>query len=68
MKKIITVEGMSCMHCVNRVKTALESIKGVDSAEVSLEKKEAVITGEDIPAEVIKKAIEDQGYKVIEIK
>ncbi len=67
MKKIIQVEGMSCMHCVGRVKKALEAINGVESVEVNLEKNEAVIVGTDIKDEVIKSAVEAQGYKVTEV-
>ncbi|MBN2882698.1 MAG: heavy-metal-associated domain-containing protein [Clostridia bacterium] len=68
MKKIVKVEGMSCMHCVGRVKSALESINGVDSVDVSLENNEAIIKGSDIPDEIIRSAVEEQGYKVNEIK
>ncbi|MBN1623108.1 MAG: heavy metal translocating P-type ATPase [Clostridia bacterium] len=68
MKKTVKVEGMSCMHCVGRVKSALESINGVDSVDVSLENNEAIIKGSDIPDEIIRSAVEGQGYKVTEIK
>lgn len=67
MEKVIKVEGMMCMHCVAHVKEALESLKGVETVEVSLEKNEAVITSKkDIKDKDIKKVIEKAGYKVVE--
>ena len=65
MTKVIKVEGMMCMHCVAHVKEALESIKGVEQVEVSLEKGEATITSKkEIKDAVIVKAITKAGYKV----
>ncbi|MBE3064154.1 MAG: heavy-metal-associated domain-containing protein [Spirochaetes bacterium] len=62
----LTVEGMSCQHCVHAVKTSVGGLKGVDGVDVSLEKS-LVTVGFDpalvgLPA--IKTAIEDQGYSV----
>jgi copper chaperone CopZ len=42
MKKRLNVEGMSCMHCVGRVKKYLETV-GTD-VTVDLESKEARFT------------------------
>jgi copper ion binding protein len=65
MKKKIYVEGMSCMHCVNRVKKALEGMAGVNGVTVDLEGKFAVIEADPSPADTeIKTAIEDAGYEV----
>ena len=41
--EVIKIEGMTCMGCVNSVKNVLEKVRGVDSVEVSLEKKQATI-------------------------
>ena len=43
MKKIISVEGMSCEHCVAAVKSALEKLDGVKAAKVDLKKKTATV-------------------------
>ena len=72
MKKTVFVEGMMCMHCVGRVKKALEKLDGVLSVDVSLENKNAVITfdGEllnDLD-EKITSAIVDAGYEIIRIE
>ncbi|MEG2018838.1 MAG: cation transporter, partial [Clostridium sp.] len=34
MKKKISIEGMSCGHCVNHVKEALSELPGVTSVDV----------------------------------
>lgn len=40
MEKKLLIEGMSCNHCVNHVKTALtEDIKGVEVKEVRFRRK-----------------------------
>lgn len=69
-KNMVTlkIEGMMCQHCVKHVKDALEAFEGT-SAEVNLEKKEAVVTGgEGVTVEQLKKAVEEAGYEVTEIK
>ena len=63
--KILNVEGMSCMHCVKKVETALNVVKGVKSVKVNLENKTAEVTlKEDIDIEILKKVVEDAGYEV----
>ena len=47
MEKIITVEGMSCNHCVMAVKNALSSIEGVYKVEVELDNSRVVVEGEN---------------------
>lgn len=69
MKKTLKVEGMMCMHCEARVKKALEAIDGVESAEASHEAGTAVVTlSGDVSDDVLKKAVEDQDYKVTGIE
>lgn len=69
MKKTLHVEGMMCGHCEARVKKALESLPAVDEAVVSHEAGTAIVT---LNAEVsdadLKKAVEDQDYKVTGIE
>ncbi|MDD6801180.1 MAG: heavy metal translocating P-type ATPase [Mollicutes bacterium] len=63
MEKRIQVEGMMCEHCVAHVKKALEGVKGVTKAEVSLAKKEAVvILKEEVSDETLVHAVEEAGY------
>lgn len=69
MKKTMTIEGMMCGHCEARVKKCLEALDGVESAEVSHEKGTAVVTlSADVANEILKKAVEEQDYKVKEIQ
>ncbi|MBQ6892571.1 MAG: cation transporter [Clostridia bacterium] len=59
------IEGMSCTHCSARVKTALESLRGV-SANISLEEKTAHIKcPASTTAEILAKAVEDVGFTVV---
>lgn len=68
MTKTMKIEGMMCGHCEARVKKTLEGIAGVTAAEVSHTAGTAVVTlSEDVANDVLKKAVEDQGYKVISI-
>lgn len=69
MKKKILVEGMSCGHCVNHVKNALEDLKGVTHVSVDLDSKTALIeASSEISDGDIKFAIEDAGYEVAGIE
>ena len=69
MKKKILVEGMSCGHCVNHVKEALNELSGVTSVDVSLQDKTALIEAfTKISDEYIKFAIDDAGYEVAGIE
>lgn len=67
-QRTVAIEGMTCEHCKSRVESRLNSLDGV-SAKINLKKKTAVVSMEkDVEDEVIKKAIENAGYEVIEIK
>ncbi len=68
MKKTLKIEGMMCGHCQAAVKRALEEVDGVGEALVSYETGTATVTLTcDVSDEVLKKAVEDKEYKVIEI-
>lgn len=67
-KKMVVVEGMTCEHCKNRVEKCINEIDGA-AAKVNLKKKEAVVSLEkEVDDERIRTAIENAGYKVIEIR
>lgn len=68
MEKTVVIEGMMCGHCEARVKKLLEAFAQVDEAIVSHEKGTAVLKlNASIDEAEIKKAIEDQDYKFIEM-
>lgn len=62
MDTTLKVTGMTCMHCVHAVKTALEQVPGVEKAEVSLEEAQAKVSGDADVAAMIA-AIEEEGYR-----
>ena len=61
MSTTLKVNGMTCMHCVAAVKKALEQVPGVETAEVSLDKARAVVTG-DADVQAMVAAIKEEGY------
>ena len=69
MTKTMTIKGMMCGHCEARVKKTLEELEHVSEAQVSHEKGTAVVCMEtEVADEVLKKAVEDQGYQVENIQ
>lgn len=65
MEKILQIEGMTCGHCEARVKKTLEELPGVEEVFVSLKTGTASIKlNAEIPDELLKKAVKNQGYKV----
>ena len=63
----IMIEGMMCSHCTSHVEKALGALQGVEKLEVSLENACATVEG-SVSKEACRKAVEDAGYKVLEIK
>lgn len=64
----VVVEGMMCEHCQSHVQSALDAIEGIE-AKVNLAKKTAFITvKQPVTDDVLRKAIEDAGYSVVEVK
>ncbi len=65
METTVKVNGMTCQGCVRSVKRVLETIPGVQQADVSLEQKEARVSF--APAkpgvDAFKAAINDAGYE-----
>ncbi len=69
MELTMKIEGMMCGHCEATVKKALEAIDGVSEAAVSHESGMAVVKlTKNVDGEILKKAVEDKDYKVLEIK
>ena len=68
MRTKLSVEGMSCQHCVRRVKTYLESIPNVSGVRVDLEAKEAVFQSDgDVDMQGIIAAIGEYGFTAREL-
>ena len=66
MEKTMKIEGMMCGHCSGRVKKCLEELPQVAEAVVSHEAGTAIVKlNADISDDVLKKTVEEQGYKVL---
>lgn len=61
----VPVDGMICQVCAGTVKSTLKKVDGVRDAEISLEKRHAVIQYDEhkVRLETLTRAIRDAGYK-----
>ena len=65
----LRIKGMMCEHCENRVRTALEALPQITSAQVSHKAGTAIVTlNAPVDDETMKQAVEEQGYQVKAIK
>lgn len=60
----ITVDGMSCQHCVMRVRKALEALSGITSMNVEVGKVSVSFDEAKVSQKEIEAAITRAGYKV----
>ena len=62
----LTIKGMDCSGCANNVKSALEQLEQVESAEVFLSAEKAKIrtTSDNPDLRPLKKAVEEIGYHI----
>ena len=63
----LSIEGMSCQHCVARVQKALASVAGVENAKVDLDTKTALVSGSPDKT-ALKAAVDDVGFAVVGIE
>jgi copper ion binding protein len=63
---VLNVDGMSCVHCENRVKKAVGALNGVKTVEVNLSEKTVSVTFDSavLQEDQIREAIDGQGYIV----
>ena len=61
----LKIEGMSCQHCVMRVKKALDLVPGVSEADVGIGTARIAYDESKIKAQDIEAAVEKAGYKVV---
>ena len=67
-EKIVDISGMHCENCVYSVTKAINRMEGA-SAEVDLKKKRAVVSYDrEISADAIRKAVEEEGFQVTDIR
>jgi hypothetical protein len=59
--RVYRIEGMSCVHCKNRIETGLSELEGVTRVVVDLDKKVARVEG-TVADEVVEKKVNELGY------
>ena len=68
MKKTLKIEGMMCQHCVAHVTKALSGVDGVETVDVNLKKKTAVVEmAKEVGDETLIDAVVQAGYEVKKI-
>ncbi len=61
----ITVDGMTCGHCVNAVQTEVGKLEGVTDVAVDLSSGQVTIVAETAPdPAALQEAVEEAGYEV----
>jgi copper chaperone len=61
----ITVDGMTCGHCVNAVQTEVGKLDGVTDVSVDLASGQVTIVANQTPdAAALREAVEEAGYEV----
>ncbi|KAF0180804.1 MAG: hypothetical protein FD164_1663 [Nitrospirae bacterium] len=66
MTATLKISGMSCMHCVNRVKKAVDAL-GVARTDVQIGVATVEFDEAQLSADAVKKAVEEAGYTVISV-
>lgn len=60
----VKIAGMTCGHCVARVKKALEGIPGISDSDIEIGVAKVSFDENKTNREIIEKAISDAGYRV----
>lgn len=63
--KTLTVEGMSCNHCVNTIEKTLKELGASGKVDLSAKTVEVSFDESSLSLDAIREAIEEQGYDVI---
>ncbi len=61
---VISIEGMSCQHCVMRVKKAIEALQGIQTAAVEVGSAKVAYDEAKVGKKEIENAIVKAGYKI----
>lgn len=61
---ILKIDGMSCQHCVMRVKRAIESLDGVTDLKVEIGEAKMQLAESGIQQKDIENAVVKAGYKI----
>jgi len=58
------VQGMTCQHCVDAVRTEVTQVPGIEVASVNLDLGLLTVAGQDYSDDAVKGAIREAGYEV----
>lgn len=61
----LTIEGMSCNHCVMHVKKELSKVSGLVIEDVQIGKARVQYDEASVSSQLIAQAIDDAGYKLV---
>jgi len=61
---VIAIEGMTCQHCVMRVKKAIDALKGVNGSDVQVGQAKVTFDESLLRKKDIEDAIIKAGYKI----
>lgn len=62
----LTIDGMSCGHCVAAVRNALARVTGVEVGDVRIGNATVAIDPAIVTIDALRDAVEDAGYAVVE--
>ncbi len=63
---ILTVNGMMCGGCENRVKNAIKNIEGIENVIADHNTGKVTVTSNnEVSKEIIKETLQDIGYEVV---
>ncbi len=63
----LTIQGMSCGHCIMHVKQAHDAVDGLEVEDVQIGNAKVWYDNEKV-SDVLKGKVEEAGYKVVSIK
>lgn len=61
---VLKIEGMSCQHCVMRVKKAIGQLPGVTDSQVEVGRAKITYDEAKVQEEALRKAVKEAGYTV----
>ncbi len=61
----LTVDGMSCQHCVNAITQAVTGADPLAKVTVSLEQRKVTVDSRSLDKGQIRALVEDEGYEVV---
>lgn len=65
MKTKISIDGMSCQHCAKNVTEKLNELDGIQSTQVNLDEKNAVVEStEPVDENLVTQTITNAGFTV----